>query len=77
MKGSSGGRPGNLTVTHLVRRNREYPETTLLRPADTPHNRVTDERTPVDNAPAKETANPFAVFSEWSGDADERAYRDL
>jgi hypothetical protein len=30
----------------------------------------------VDKAPA-DTGGPFAVFSEWSSEADEKAYRKL
>jgi hypothetical protein len=31
----------------------------------------------LDNEPAHETDDPFAAFSEWSGQADEKAYGDL
>ncbi len=31
----------------------------------------------LDEAPDNEADNPFAVFSEWSSEADEKAYADL
>jgi len=31
----------------------------------------------LDKAPVPEADDPFAAFSEWSGEADERAYADL
>jgi hypothetical protein len=48
-----------------------------IRPVGGPICRVPDEVVPRDNAPANETNNPFAVFSEWSSEADEKSYRNL
>jgi antitoxin PrlF len=31
----------------------------------------------VDKAPASESDDPFAAFSEWTSEADEKAYGDL
>jgi antitoxin PrlF len=31
----------------------------------------------LDKAPAIEADDPFATFSEWSGEADEKAYAEL
>jgi antitoxin PrlF len=38
---------------------------------------VTDGGIMLDKAPANETDDPFAAFSEWSSDADEKAYGSL
>lgn len=45
-------------------------------PGDTLRYRLTDEGVLIDKAPA-ETDDPFATFSEWSSDADEKAYAKL
>jgi hypothetical protein len=37
----------------------------------------TDGAMPLDKAPAHEADNPFAIFSEWSSETDEKAYADL
>jgi hypothetical protein len=47
------------------------------KPVHTLPYRVTRQGVPLDKAPAKETDNPFAVFSEWSSEADEKAYRSF
>ncbi len=47
------------------------------KPVHTLPYRVTRQGVPLDKAPAEETDNPFAVFSEWSSEADEKAYRSL
>ena len=39
--------------------------------------RVTDDGVLLDKAPANETDDPFAAFSEWSSAADEKAYGGL
>ena len=39
--------------------------------------RVTDEGVLIDKAPASEQDDPFASFSEWSSEADEKAYAGL
>jgi antitoxin PrlF len=51
-------------------------ETLGVRPGDTLRYRLTREGVLIDKAPASDD-DPFATFSEWSGDADERAYADL
>ena len=48
-----------------------------IRTGDTLRYRITSEGVLVDKAPAGETDDPFAAFSEWSGAADEKAYADL
>ncbi len=52
-------------------------ERLALKPGDTLRYRVTDEGVLLDKAPASETDDPFAAFSEWSGAADEKAYGGL
>ena len=47
-----------------------------IRPGDTLRYRITDEGVLIDKASAAED-DPFAAFSEWSGEADEKAYADL
>ena len=47
-----------------------------LKPGDTLRYRVTDDGILLDKA--TEAGNdPFAVFSEWTSEADERAYKGL
>lgn len=48
-----------------------------VRPGDTLRYRLTGDGVLVDKAPASEADDPFATFSEWSGEADEKAYADL
>lgn len=48
-----------------------------LKPGDTLRYRVTDEGVLLDKAPASEADDPFAAFSEWSSEADEKAHGDL
>jgi AbrB family looped-hinge helix DNA binding protein len=47
-----------------------------LKPGNTLRYRLTDDGVLIDKAPT-ETDDPFAAFSEWSGEADERAYGKL
>ena len=47
-----------------------------IRPGDTLRYRLTDKGVLIDKAPAS-AHEPFAGFSEWSGEADEKAYADL
>jgi antitoxin PrlF len=47
-----------------------------LKPGDTLRYRLTGEGVLIDKAPS-EADEPFAAFSEWSGEADEKAYGDL
>ena len=44
------------------------------KPGDTLRYRLTAESVLLDKAPASVCGDPFAVFSEWSGEADEKAY---
>ncbi len=48
-----------------------------VRPGDRLRYRMTDDAVLIDRAPASEVDDPFAMFSEWSGEADEKAYGDL
>ena len=56
---------------------REVRERLRLKPGDTLRYRLTDSGILLDKAPAAEADDPFATFSEWSGDADEKAYRRI
>ena len=56
---------------------REVRERLGLKPGDTLRYRVTDKGVLLDKAPAGEADDPFAAFSEWSGEADEKAYGAL
>lgn len=47
-----------------------------IKPGDTLRYRLTEDGVLVDKAPA-ETDDPFAAFSEWSSEADEKAYGKL
>ena len=48
-----------------------------LKPRDTLRYRLTDDGVFRDKAPAVETDDPFAAFSEWASEADEKTYADL
>jgi AbrB family looped-hinge helix DNA binding protein len=48
-----------------------------LKAGDTLRYRVTDAGILLDKAPAGEGDDPFATFSEWAGEADEKAYAKL
>jgi len=56
---------------------REVRERLALKPGDTLRYRVTEDGVLLDKAPASETDDPFAAFSEWSSAADEKAYGGL
>ena len=56
---------------------REVRERLALKPGDTLRYRVTDAGVLLDKAPASEVDDPFATFSEWSNEADEKAYGGL
>jgi antitoxin PrlF len=56
---------------------REVRERLKLRPGDTLRYRVTDDGVLLDKAPASEADDPFATFTEWSNEADEKAYGGL
>ena len=55
---------------------REVREELGLRPGDTLRYRRTNHGVLIDKAPT-DLDDPFASFSEWSGEADEKAYADL
>jgi antitoxin PrlF len=48
-----------------------------VRPGDILRYRLTGDGVLLDKAPASESDDPFATFSEWSGEADEKAYAEL
>jgi antitoxin PrlF len=48
-----------------------------VKPGDTLRYRVTEGGVLLDKAPVNEADDPFAAFSEWSGEADEKAYSGL
>jgi antitoxin PrlF len=56
---------------------REVRERLDLKPGDTLRYRVTEAGVLLDKAPATEADDPFATFSEWSNEADEKAYGNL
>jgi antitoxin PrlF len=56
---------------------REVRERLALKPGDMLRYRVTDEGVLLDKAPANDADDPFAAFSEWSSEADEKAYGNL
>ena len=56
---------------------REVRERLGLKPGDTLRYRVTDAGVLLDKAPANEADDPFATFSEWANEADEKAYGGL
>jgi antitoxin PrlF len=56
---------------------REVRDRLALKPGDTLRYRVTEQGVLLDKAPANEADDPFAAFSEWSSEADEKAYGGL
>jgi len=56
---------------------RQERERLALKPGDTLRYRLTDDGVLLDKGPATEADDPFACFSEWSSEADEKAYGDL
>lgn len=48
-----------------------------VKPGDRLRFRVTEHGVVVDKAPASESDDPFATFTEWSSKADDEAYADL
>jgi len=54
---------------------RKVCERLKLKPGDTLRFRLTDEGILLDKA--IEAGDPFAAFSEWTSEADERAFADL
>jgi len=56
---------------------REVRKRLALKPGDTLRYRVTDNGVLLDKAPPNEVDDPFVAFSEWSSEADEKAYGGL
>jgi antitoxin PrlF len=56
---------------------REVRERLGVKPGDRLRYRVTDGGVLLDKAPANEADDPFATFSEWSNEADQKAYGGL
>jgi antitoxin PrlF len=54
---------------------REVRERLKLKPGDTLRYRVTDDGVLLDKA--TKAGDPFAAFSEWMSEADEKAFADL
>jgi antitoxin PrlF len=52
-------------------------DTLRYQPGDTLRYRLTDKGVLLDKAPANESDDPFATFSEWSNATDEKAYGSL
>jgi bifunctional DNA-binding transcriptional regulator/antitoxin component of YhaV-PrlF toxin-antitoxin module len=48
-----------------------------IRPGDTLRYRLTGKGVLIDKASVAETEDPFAAFSEWAGESDEKAYAGL
>lgn len=48
-----------------------------VKPGDRLRYKVTKQGVFIEKAPATTEDDPFAIFSEWSGAADEKAYADL
>jgi len=56
---------------------REVREQLGLQAGDTLRYRLTAEGVMIDKAPRGESDDPFATFTEWSSEADEKAYAKL
>jgi antitoxin PrlF len=56
---------------------REVRERLGLKAGDTLRYRVTEDGVLLDKAQMTEGDDPFAAFSEWSSEADEKAYGSL
>jgi antitoxin PrlF len=48
-----------------------------LQPGDRLRYRLTDDGVLIDKAPASDADDPFAAFTEWSSEADDKAYAEL
>jgi antitoxin PrlF len=48
-----------------------------LKPGDVLRYQMTDDGVLLDKAPVNDGDDPFATFSEWSNEADEKAYGSL
>jgi antitoxin PrlF len=56
---------------------REVRERLDLKPGDTLRYCMTEKGILLDKGSVRETDDPFATFSEWSDEADEKAYGSL
>jgi antitoxin PrlF len=56
---------------------REVREKLGLRAGDTLRYRLTEDGVVIDKSPGAGSDDPFATFSEWSTEADEKAYAGL
>jgi antitoxin PrlF len=56
---------------------RAIPDGLGLKPGDTLRYRLTEDGALLDKVATHEAADPFAAFSEWSSEGDERSYRGL
>ena len=56
---------------------REVREKLGLKPGDRLRYSITDKGVVIDRALTQTEDDPFAVFSEWSSEADEKAYGKL
>lgn len=56
---------------------RQVREQLKLKPGDTLRYRVTDDGILLDKATEGGGDDPFAAFSEWTSEADEKAYGEL
>jgi antitoxin PrlF len=48
-----------------------------IKPGDTLRYRFTGAGVLIDKAPAPDADDPFSTFSEWSSEADEKAFENL
>jgi antitoxin PrlF len=48
-----------------------------IKPGDRLRYRLTDKGVLIDKAPPGDTDDPFAAFTEWAGEADDKAYAKL
>ncbi len=48
-----------------------------IKPGDTLRYRVTNAGVLIDKAPSAEVDDPFAAFSEWTSEADEKTFADF
>ncbi len=56
---------------------REVRDRLGIRPGDTLRYVMTEEGVLLEKSVDQEGDDPFATFTEWAGDADEKAYADL
>jgi antitoxin PrlF len=74
IKGSAFSRVSVKSQTVLPREVRDVLD---VRAGDTLRYRFTDAGVLIDKAPSRDTDDPFAAFSEWSSEADDKAYAKL